>query len=155
MQLLLLCNSDERRKVSGVIVRQHYLIFTLVAVATFFAGCKKGAEEFFSGRPSEMAMVHNRIIGGPREAMVELLRVPSRFPDATESHIANWQESVIAWWWHSEKREVVIASFGKMSRQEVHALRDWVRVRHKYRSKEKAKALDEIEVAINAAAFSS
>jgi hypothetical protein len=155
MQLLLLCNSNERRKVNGVLVRQHYLILTLVAAATLFAGCKDGAEEFFSGRPSEMAMVHNRIIGGPPEAMVELLRVPSRFPDATESHIASWQESVIAWWWHPEKHEVMIASFGKMSREEVHALRDWVRVRHKYRSKEKAKALDEIEVAINSAAFSS
>jgi hypothetical protein len=126
-----------------------------VAAATLFAGCKEGAEEFFSGRPSEMAMVHNRIIAGPPEAMVELLRVPSRFPDATESHIANWQESVIAWWWHPEKHDLMIASFGKMSREEVHALRDWVRVRHKHRSKEKARALDEIEVAINAAAFSS
>lgn len=140
---------------NGVLVRQHYLILTLVVMATLFAGCKKGAEEFFSGRPSEMAMVHNRIIAGPPEAMVELLRVPSRFPDATESHITDWQESVLAWWWNPKKHEVMITSFGKMSREEVHALRDWVRVRHKYRIEEKAKALDEIEVAINAAAFSS
>ena len=56
-------------------MRQHYLILTLVAAATFFTGCKEGAEEFFSGRPSEMSMVHNRIIAGPPEAMIELLRV--------------------------------------------------------------------------------
>jgi hypothetical protein len=140
--------------VKGVFVRRCHLILTLVVVSTLFAGCKKSAEEFFSGRPSEMAMVHNRIIAGPPEAMVELLRVPSRFPDATESHIADWQESVLAWWWNPEKHGVMIASFGKMSREEVHALRDWVRVRHKNRIKEKADALDEIEVAINAAAFS-
>ena len=38
------------------------------------------------------------------------------------------------------------------SREEMHALRNWVRVRDKYRSKEKAQVLDEIEVAINATA---
>ncbi len=135
-------------------MRQHYLIPTLVVAATLITGCKKGADEFFSGRASEMSMVHNRIIGGPPEAMVELLRVPSRFPDATESHIANWQESVIAWWGHSEKHGIMTASFGKMSHEEMYALRNWVRVRDKYRSKEKAKALDEIEAALNATAFS-
>lgn len=138
----------------GVLVRPCFFILTLVAVVTLFTGCKKGAEEFFSGRPSEMATVHNRIVAGPPEAMVELLRVPSRFPDATESHITDWQESVLAWWWSPEKHEVMITSFGKMSREEVDALRDWVRVRHKYRIKEKAKALDDIEAAINAAALS-
>jgi hypothetical protein len=136
-------------------VFQHYLIFTVVAAATILGGCKEGAEEFFSGRPSEMAMVHNRIIAGPPEAMIDLLRVPFRFPDATESHIADWQESVIAWWWHPEKHELMIASFQKITREEAYALRDWVRVRHGHRSKEKAKALDEIEAAIDAEAFSS
>ena len=136
-------------------MRQYYLILPFVAAATLLAGCEEGAEKFFSGRPSEMAMVHNRIIAGPPEAMVELLRVPSRFPDATESHIAIWQESVIAWWWHPEKHKLMIASFGKMSREEMYALRNWVRVRDKYRSKEKAKALDEIEVAINTTALTS
>jgi hypothetical protein len=114
-----------------------------------FAGCKEGADKFFSGRPSEMAMVHNRIIGGPPEAMVELLRVPFRFPDATEAQIGNWQESVIAWWQSPEKHDVMVASFGKISREEIHALRSWVRVRDKNRSKEKAQILDEIVAAIN------
>ena len=136
-------------------MRQMHLILLLVAAVTLFAGCKEGADEFFSGRPSEMAMVHNRVIGGPPEAMVELLRVPSRFPDAMESHIANWQESVIAWWQNPEKHELMIALFGKISHEEMHALRTWVRVRDTYRSKEKAQVLDEIEVAINATAKSS
>jgi hypothetical protein len=136
-------------------MRQQRLILLFVAAVTLLAGCKEGADKFFSGRPSEMAMVHNRIIGGPPEAMIELLRVPSRFPDATESHIANWQESAIAWWWNPEKHELMIASFEKISRQDMHALRTWIQVRDKHRSKEKAKALDEIEVAINAITHSA
>lgn len=132
-------------------MHQRYLLILLVASATLFAGCNKGAEQFFSGRPSEMSMVHNRIIGGPPETMVELLRVPSRFPDATESHIADWQESVIAWWLNPEKHALMMDSFGKISSAEMQALRNWVQVRDKYRSKEKAKLLDEIGAAINAA----
>ena len=131
-------------------MRQQDLIL-LVATVTLFGACKEGADKFFSGRPSEMAMVHNRIIGGPPEAMVELLRVPSRFPDATESHIADWQESVIAWWRNPDKHQLMIASFGKISGDEMHALRNWVRVSDKNRSKEKAQVLDEIVVAIKAA----
>ncbi len=133
---------------------QRYLSLTLVVAAAFFTGCKEGADKFFSGRPSEMSMVHNRIIGGRPEAMVELLRVPSRYPDATESHVAMWQESVIAWWWHPEKHELMTAALGKLSPAELSALRNWVRIRDKYRSKEKAKALDEIEAALNATACS-
>ncbi|MBI4938436.1 MAG: hypothetical protein HY846_09540 [Nitrosomonadales bacterium] len=130
-------------------MRQHYLILTLVA-ALLFAGCSESADGFFSGRPSEMSMVHNRIIAGQPEAMVELLRVPSLFPDTTESHIANWQESVIAWWRHPEKHELMKTSFGKISREEINALRNWVRARGKNLSNEKASSLDEIEKAINA-----
>jgi len=135
-------------------VRPHYPALALVVAVTFVTGCKQGADKFFSGRPSEMSMVHNRIIGGPPEAMLELLRVPSRYPDATESHIAVWQESVIAWWGHPEKHKLMAASFGKTSPEERQALRNWLRARDKYRSKEKAKALDEIEAALTTAALS-
>ena len=133
-------------------MRSNFPILVLLAALVLLAGCKKGADEFFSGRPSEMAMVHNRVIGGPPEAMLELLRVPSRFPEATDAHIADWQESAIAWWHHPEKRGLMAASFGTLSREERHALRNWVRVRDQHRSKEKAKVLDEVEVAINQAA---
>jgi hypothetical protein len=115
------------------------------------AGCKDGADDFFSGRPSGMAMVHNRIIGGPPEAMVELLRVPSRFPAAKEAHIADWQESAIAWWLNAEKRGLMVASFGRISGEETRALRDWVRVRDPHRSREKAQVLDEIDAALEKA----
>jgi len=127
---------------------RHYLILASLAAIMLIAGCREGAEKFFSGRPSGMAMVHNRIIAGPPETMVELLQVPSRFPDATEAHIADWQESAIAWWLHPEKHELMIASLGKISREETQALRKWVRMRHPHLSPEKAKVLDAIEKTI-------
>ena len=40
------------------------------------------------------------------------------------------------------------ASFGKTSPEERQALRNWLRVRDKHRSQEKAKALDEIEARV-------
>jgi hypothetical protein len=67
-------STGSRRAIQGILV--------VLASGTLLAGCKESADGFFSGRPSGMAMVHNRIIGGPPEAMLELLRVPSRFPDA-------------------------------------------------------------------------
>ena len=97
-----------------------------------------------------MAMVHNQVIAGGPEAMLELLRVPSRFPDARESHVANWQESMIAWWWSPEKRPQMTVSFGRVSREEMRSMRSWLQVRDKERSREKARALDEIEDALKA-----
>lgn len=96
-----------------------------------------------------MAMVHSRIIGGSPATMIDLLQIPVRFPDASVSHIDKWQESTIAWWWHPEKHELIISSFSKISPEEVDALKTWVSVRSKHRSREKAQALDEIEAAIN------
>jgi hypothetical protein len=132
-------------------MHQHHLpsIFALVIVALLLVGCKEGADDFFSGRPSEMAMVHNRIIGGPPESMIELLRVPSRFPDATEAHISHWQDSVIAWWQHPEKHELMIVSFGKISHNELSTLRSWVRFRDKNQTKKNVLALNKVEEALN------
>jgi hypothetical protein len=130
---------------------QSHFLPALLAAAVLLAGCQESAEDFFSGRPSEMAMVHNRIIGGPPEAMLDLLRVPARFPDAKEAHIANWQESVIAWWRHAEKHEVMRASLPHLTPSETQALRAWVRVRDPHRSREKAHDLDEVAAAIEAA----
>lgn len=123
----------------------------LIAAAALLTGCGNGADSFFSGRPSEMAMVHNRVIGGGPEAMIELLRVPLRFPAATEPQISSWQESAIAWWRHSEKRQLMITTFEKMSADEKEALQKWARVRHQHLSKEKAQALEDIERASAAA----
>ena len=131
-------------------MRERYLMLLLLAGPLLVAGCKESADSFFSGRPSEMAMVHGRIIGGPPETMIELLRVPARFPDATEPQIANWQESAIAWWWHREKRQIMITSLEKISPEETNTLKNWVQVRDGHLSTEKEQALDEIEAAISA-----
>lgn len=126
------------------------LCLMLVISALFLAGCKQGADAFFSGRPSGISMVHNRIIAGGLEEMVALLRVPARFPDANVSHIANWQESAIAWWWHAEKHNLMIAAFGKLTPEEMSALKVWVGVKIQDRSENKARALDEMERALKA-----
>ena len=131
------------------------LVLMILGVSLLVAACTEGADKFFSGRPSEMAMVHNRIIGGPPEAMVELLRVPSRLPGATEAQVMTWQESIIAWWGTPEKHDVLIASFPKLSREESSALLTWVLVRGNSRSMEKAAALGAIQAAITAARGSS
>ena len=68
----------------------------LLACAAALAGCQESADSFFSGRPSGMAMAHNKVLDGSADSMVELLRVPARFPDATDAHKLNWQESPIA-----------------------------------------------------------
>jgi hypothetical protein len=138
-----------------VVLRYRSLILIVVIAVVLLAGCKESADGFFTGRPSGMATVHNRVIAGPPEAMADLLRVPSRFPDATKPHIANWQESVIAWWRHPEKQRLVIVSFGKLSHEEMSAFKKWITVRDRDLNKEKLKALGEIEAAMNAAVLST
>ena len=96
-------------------------------------------------------MVHNRIIGGPPETMLELLRVPIRFPGATVAHIADWQESVIAWWWHADRHALLVESLGGITTEETRVLLVWLRVEAPGRSVQKAAALKEIEAAANAA----
>lgn len=127
-----------------------YALCILVLATLLLAGCKDDADSFFSGRPSEMSMVHNRIIGGPPETMVELLRVPSRFPDANEAQISDWQGSVIAWWRNAEKHGLMVDSFAKISRHEMYELRVWVRVRDKFQTEANAKTLSEIDAALDA-----
>ena len=136
---------------NGGIKRRYYSanILTLIIATMLLVSCNNGADAFFSGRPSEMSMVHNKIIAGPPETMIELLRIPSRFPDATETHIASWQGSVIAWWMHPQKHELMIDSLGKISRNEMYTLEVWVRVRDKYQTKKNSLLLNEIEEAIN------
>lgn len=122
-----------------------FLIGTMIV-----AGCRDDADAFFSGRPSGMAMVHNRIIAGPPESMVELLRIPSRFPDATTAQISDWQGSMIAWWKHPEKHKIMLSSFRKMSRHELHNLGVWIRVRDKLQTEANSSPLAEIEASLNA-----
>jgi hypothetical protein len=107
--------------------------------AALLAGCEESADRFFSGRPSGMAMAHNRVIEGSLESMVDLLRIPKRFPDATDPHKLSWQESVIAWW--GAKRELVIAALPRLTAPELHSLEIWAAVPDGSRGEQKAAAL--------------
>lgn len=118
-------------------------------VVTLNSGCNDEADDFFSGRPSEMAMAHNRVIGGSSEAMIDLLKIPSRFPDATELHIALWQYSIVAWWRNNEKHELMKSSFNKISKNELYMLKVWVRVRDKHHTENNSITLSEIEAELD------
>jgi hypothetical protein len=120
-------------------------IIAFCALLCAVVGCRKGADAFFSGRPSGMAMVHNRVIGGGQESMLDLLRVPSRFPDATDEHIGLWQNSVVAWWNHGEKNAVMIASYSKLTAAERSDFVRWVQVRHKSGTANSHETLDVID----------
>lgn len=135
----------------NTLLSQHYLltIFVIVFTALPLVGCKEESDKFFSGRPSEMSMLQNRMIAGPPETMIELLRVPSRFPDSKEVHISDWQNSIIAWWRHPEKHKIMISSFEKISRNEMHTLKVWIQVRDKNQTKDNSMTLDEIEAMLN------
>ena len=118
-------------------------VCVLVCVAI---GCRKGADAFFSGRPSGMAMVHNQVIAGDPESMLVLLRVPSRFPDATDAQIGLWQNSAVAWWQHEEKNAIMVAAFSKLTVSERAEFLRWIRVRHKSGTDKSHETLDAIEV---------
>ncbi len=77
------------------------------------------------------------------------MRVPSRFPDATETHIAKWQGSIIAWWRNNDRHEEMKSLFGEISKNEMYILKVWVKVRHKLETEENSKTLTEIEAALN------
>jgi hypothetical protein len=131
--------------------KPHLSAAELLLVGTIIlAGCKNDADSFFSGRPSGMAMVHNQIIAGPPESLVELLRIPARFPQANSAQITDWQGSLIVWWKHPEKHELMISSFRKISRYELHNLIVWVRVRDMSQTVANSSALTDIEAALNA-----
>lgn len=134
----------------GNFFRRQRWIFLVLAAFPLVGGCAENARDFFSGRPSGMAMVHNRIIAGPPEAMADLLRVPSRFPDATEAHVADWQGSLTAWWQNPGKRAIMVAMFRELSPEESRALRNWVRITGDAASHERRLVLQEIEAAIHA-----
>jgi hypothetical protein len=112
---------------------------SVVVLVVALAGCRETADRFFSGRPSGMAMAHNRVLEGSAESMVDLLRIPSRFPDATDAHKLDWQESVIAWW--GAKRELVLAALPKITAPEMKSLEDWAAVQNSSRGAQKAAAM--------------
>lgn len=131
----------------------HRAVAALAVLALAACGGGGGdADSFFSGRPSGMAEVHNRVLAGPPEAMVELLRVPSRFPKAAEAHIHQWQGSAAAWWRSPQKHTVMRDAFKQLSREERDALKAWLRARSKGQTVSEMRTLQEIEAAVVAVA---
>jgi hypothetical protein len=86
-----------------------------------------------------MATAHNRILEGSLESMVDLLRIPNRFTDATDPHKLSWQESVIAWW--GAKRELMVAALPALSAPEMRSLENWAAVQDTSRGAQKAAAM--------------
>lgn len=122
--------------------------WSLLITGVFFYGCQDEAGRFFSGRPSAMSMVHNQIIAGPSETMLELLKIPARFPDATEQHIAQWQFSTIAWWLNQDKHSLMLDSFSMLTSHEMNALQVWIKVRPKNQTENNFLVLDQIGVVL-------
>ena len=71
--------------------------------------------------------------------MLDLLRIPQRFPNATESHKLSWQDSVIAWW--GTKRELVLAALPRLTAPEVHSLENWAALQDSSRGAQNAAAM--------------
>ncbi len=92
-------------------------LLALLIVAVILEGCRETADSFFSGRPSGMAMAHNRVLGGSVESVIDLLRIPRRFPDAEARHKSDWQEPVIAWWRAEKGWERILAALAQLTQQ--------------------------------------
>ena len=97
----------------------------------------------------KLSLVHNRIIEGSQDSMIELLKVPSRFPDATDDNISDWQNSIVAWWQVPEKRNLMITSYKKLTRNEVSQLNNWFETRNSSMSDIKIKTLRETKDSID------
>ena len=93
-----------------------------------------------------MAMAHNLVLDGSLESMVDLLRIPQRFPNATEPHKLSWQESVIAWW--GAQRELVLAALPRLTAPEMHSLENWAALQDNSRGAQKAAAMAAFREAI-------
>jgi ankyrin repeat protein len=111
-------------------------------------GANVDADSFFSGRPSGMSMAHNRVLDGTLGSMVELFRVPQRFPEADELQKSDWQGSVIAWWGVEDAQERILKALPHLSKEELFSAEAWITARTPLEweilSKEAAIALDEI-----------
>lgn len=116
----------------------------VLACAAALAACQDSADSFFSGRPSGMAMAHNKVLDGAVESMVAMLRVPARFPGATIAHQLNWQESPIAWWGAPNGRERMLAAASRLSPSEAQQLDNWLAAGDASRTAKKRATLDEI-----------
>jgi hypothetical protein len=111
-------------------------------------GCREDADSFFSGRPSGMAMVHNRVLDGTLATMVDLLRIPQRFPEADESQRAMWRGSIIAWWNAETGRPRMLDALSRLTADELRSAEEWLTVESAEAEGKNAAALDAVKAAI-------
>lgn len=119
----------------------------LLAAALSLSACRDATDAFFAGRPSDMAMAHNKALDGSVEAMRELLAIPARFPQANETHYAQWQESPIAWWLAPGGRDRILAALARLTPAERDALAIWLAKPEPY-GQNKQQAMAELRLAV-------
>lgn len=100
--------------------------WTLALLVILTAGCAEGADDFFTGRPSGMALAHNRVLDGSLASMAELLVIPARFPAATPVQRAQWQGSAAAWWAQPATRVRLLKAVQGLETRQRLALLAWL-----------------------------
>ena len=126
------------------LVTQQTKLAVLFVFILLISGCRETADRFFSGRPSAMAMAHNRVLEGSLDSMIDLMRIPTRFPDAEPAHIYSWQESAIAWWRDAGGRERFVRAVSQLTPQEIDKLEIWIAARGDSTPAAKTATLEEI-----------
>jgi hypothetical protein len=126
------------------VVIQQTKLAALFVFMLLISGCRETAGSFFSGRPSPMAIAHNRVLDGSLDSMIDLMRIPGRFPDAQPSHISSWQESVIAWWRDADGRKRFVPALSQLAQQEIDRLEIWIAARGDATTPAKTLTLEEI-----------
>ena len=61
--------------------------------------------------------------------MIDLMRIPTRFPDAEPAHIYSWQVSAIAWWRDAGERERLVRALSQLTPPEIDKLEIWIAAR--------------------------
>lgn len=125
-------------------MRQKLGLLALLVLVCLFYGCREDADSFFSGRPSGMAMAHNRVLDGMRASMIDLLRIPHRFPDVKDSHKVSWQESIDAWWHAQDGRTRILAALPELTDAEIQSFETWLSYRSDSSPSNRAATLDDI-----------
>lgn len=96
-------------------------------------------------------MVHNRVLDGTLATMIDLLRVPQRFPEADESQRAMWRGSIIAWWNAENGRSRMFDALSSLTADELRGAEEWLTVESAEPEGKKAATLDAVKAAIKAA----
>jgi hypothetical protein len=74
-----------------------------------------------------MAMAHNRVLDGMPASMIDLLRIPHRFPDVKDSHkVSCWQESIDAWCHAQDGRTRILAALPELTDAEIQSVETWL-----------------------------